>query len=75
MQEVDPSIITTFLKTCMKLLHDQKAIEGLQELINKCANKEKTPTKHITVRKIGKHKTRIGRKMRLTTKIGEYKMD
>ena len=27
------------------------------------------------VRKIGKHKSRIGREMRLTTQIGEYEMD
>lgn len=27
-QEVGPSILATFLKTCMKLLWDQKAIEG-----------------------------------------------
>jgi len=29
MQEVDPLILAIFLKTCMKLLHDQKAFEGL----------------------------------------------
>jgi len=34
---VDPSIITTFLETCMKLLHDSKVIQGLQELIMRCA--------------------------------------
>jgi len=27
--EVDPSMITTFLKTCMKLLCDSKAVQGL----------------------------------------------
>lgn len=31
--EMDPSILTTFLETCMKLLHDSKAIKELQELI------------------------------------------
>jgi len=39
-KEMDPSMIITFLKTCMKLLHDSKAIKGLQELINTCARKE-----------------------------------
>lgn len=34
--EMDLSMLTTFLKTCMKLLHDSKAMKGLQELINKC---------------------------------------
>lgn len=35
-QEVDPSILATFLKTCMKILHDHKVVEGLQELTEKC---------------------------------------
>ncbi len=39
--EVDPSLLATFLETYKKLLLDNKALEGLQELINKCANKEK----------------------------------
>lgn len=26
--EVDPSIITTFLETCIKLMHDRKVVEG-----------------------------------------------
>lgn len=28
-QDVDPSLLVTLLKTCMKLLHDKKAVEGL----------------------------------------------
>jgi len=28
-QEMDPSMLTTFLETCMKLLHDSKAMKGL----------------------------------------------
>lgn len=55
-EEVDPSVLATFLKTCMKLLHNQKAVEGLQELIDKCENKESTLTDQCIVRKIGKHK-------------------
>jgi len=31
--EVDPSLITTFLETCMKLLRDSKAMNALKELI------------------------------------------
>jgi len=34
---MDPSILTTFLETCMKLLHDSKAVKGLQELITRSA--------------------------------------
>lgn len=74
-EEVDPSMLTTFLETCMKLLCDSKAMKGLQELINRCAGKKTSPEGHRIVRKIGKHKTRIGREMRLTTQIGEYEMD
>ena len=35
--EMDPSMLTNFLETCMKLLRDNKAMKGLQELINRCA--------------------------------------
>ena len=34
--EMDPSMLTTFLETCMKLLHNNKAVKGLQELITRC---------------------------------------
>ena len=33
---VDPSTLTTFLETCMKLLRDNKVVKGLQELITRC---------------------------------------
>ena len=33
--EMDSSMLTTFLETCMKLLYDSKAVKGLQELINR----------------------------------------
>lgn len=35
-QKMDPSMVTTFLETCMKLRHDSKALVGLQEVINRC---------------------------------------
>lgn len=35
-REMDPSMLTTFLETCMKLLRGNKAIKGLQEPINRC---------------------------------------
>ena len=34
---MDPSMLTTFLETCMKLLHNSKDVKGLQELITRCA--------------------------------------
>ena len=63
-EEMDPSILNTFLETCMKLLRDRKVIKGLQELINKFASN--TPDGLRVVKKIGKHKERIGRELRLT---------
>ena len=59
----------------MKLLHDSKAVKGLQELINKCADKENAPEGHCVLRKIGKHKARTGHKMRLIAQIGDYEID
>jgi len=58
----------------MKLLHDSKAVKGLQELINKCAGKENALDGHRVVKNIGKHKARIGRKMTLNVQIGYYEM-
>ena len=71
--EMDTSMLTTFLETCMKLLHDSKVVKGLQELINRCAGT--TPGEPRIIRKIGKHAMRIGRAMRLTRLIGEYEME
>jgi len=34
--EMDPSMLTIFLGTCMKLLQDNKVVKGLQELITRC---------------------------------------
>ena len=68
---MDPSMLTTFLETCMKLLCDKKLVKGLQELITRCAGSGEP---HV-VRKLGKHALRTGREMRLTAQIGEYKMD
>jgi len=68
---MDPSMLTTFLETCMKLLHNSKAVKGLQELITRCTGSREL---HI-VQKMGKHALRTGREMRLMVQIGEYEMD
>lgn len=73
--EVDPSVLTTVLEIRMKLLRNSKALKGLHELINKCTSKDNAPDGPRVVRKIGKHKVRTGRKMRLTAQIGDYEMD
>ena len=57
----------------MKLLHDIKAVKGLQEPTNRCI--ENTPSEPRAVWKIGKHKARTGHEMRLTMQVGEYEMD
>lgn len=36
-QEMDPSMLMTFLEKCMKLLRDSKVMKGLEELINRCS--------------------------------------
>lgn len=69
--EMDPSMLTTFLETFMKLLHDNKALKGLQELITRCAR----PRELRVVQKLRKHTMWTGREMRLTAQIGEYEMD
>lgn len=57
-QEMDPSMITTFIETCMKLLCNSKFVKGLQELINICVRN--TLGEPCIVWKIGEHKSRIG---------------
>jgi len=57
---MDPSMLTTFLETCMKLLRDNKAVKGLQELITRCAGSREP---HV-VQKLGKHPLRTEREMR-----------
>lgn len=71
--EMDPSMLTTFLETCMMMLHDRKVVKGLQELINRCTRN--TLGELRIVQKIGKHKERTGQEMRITTQIGEYEVD
>jgi len=68
---MDPSTLTTFLETYMKLLHDNKIIKGLQELITRYAGSGELRI----VWKLGKHALCTGREMRLTAQIGEYEMD
>jgi len=41
-QDLDCTVLKSFMKTCMKLLRDQEAIQGLQGLIDNCAIKDKS---------------------------------
>lgn len=72
-QEIDPSMLTTFLETFMNLLRDSKVVKGLQELTNRCV--ENNLGELHAVWKIRNHKARIGHEMRLVVQIGEYEMD
>lgn len=74
-KEMDLSMLTIIFETCMTMLCNRKAVKRLQELINKCIGKENAPEGPCVVRKINKHKERIGREMRLTAQIGEYEID
>jgi len=71
--EMDPSVLTTFLETYMKLLCNSKAMKGLQKLINRCVGTA-LGEPHV-VCKIKKNNTRTGCEIRLTMQIREYEMD
>ena len=75
MQDVDPSLLATFMKTCMKLLRAKKVVEGLEELVENCIEKIKIPSEQRVLRKLGKHQKRTGHEMRLIAQNGEYGMD
>lgn len=68
---MDPSMLTTFLETCMKLLRDNKAVKGLQELITRCTGSSELRM----VWKLGKHALHTGQEMRLIAQIGDYEMN
>lgn len=74
-KEVDQPILASFLHTCMNLLRDQKAIEGLQALIDNCVGKEKLHLEQRAVNKVYKNKKRISREMQLNAQIGDYEMN
>jgi len=56
---MDPSMLTTFLETCMKLLQDSKVVKGVHELITRC---KRSRQPHV-VQKMGKHALHTGREM------------
>lgn len=68
---MDPSMLTTSMETCMKLLCNNKEVKGLKEIITRCTGSGEL----YVVWKLGKHSLRTGREMRLIAQIGEYEMD
>ena len=67
--EMDPSILTMFLETCMKLLRNNKVVKGLQELIASCARLGEPRV----VWTLGRHALCTGREMRLTAQMTSMK--
>lgn len=59
----------------MKLLRNQKAVEGLQEWIYNCASKDKSLPEQCAVNKVNQSKKRTGKEMRLTTQVGDFDMN
>jgi len=49
-QEMDPSMLTNFLESCMKLLCERNIVKGLQELINRCVGN--TPGEHAWYKRL-----------------------
>lgn len=58
----------------MKLLRNQRDVEGLQELINSYASKEVSQSEMHTINNLYRHK-RTRKEMKLSAQIGEYDMD
>lgn len=67
--------VKPFLQAYMKLLHNQRAIENLQALINSCTKITNPPLEVKDVHKLYKHKKHTDREMWLTAQIGDYEMD
>lgn len=55
----DPSMMNTFLETCIKFLRDSGAVKGLQKLINRCTRWSEP----CVIQKLERHSSRTGREM------------
>lgn len=55
----DPSMLNTFLETCIKLLCDNRVVKGLHEVINRYAGWGEPRI----VAKLGRHELQMGREM------------
>ena len=64
----------SFLKSCLKLLRDERALLEMQKLIDKCKQPISMVVANRVVHHIKKY-IRMGREMLLSAKIGEYDMD
>lgn len=67
-------LVRSFLKSCLKLLRDERVLLKMQNLINKCEQPTSLDAANKDVHHIKKY-IRIGREMRLSEQIGDYDMD
>ena len=66
--------VQSFLRSCLKLLRNQKAVEELQKVIDQCQQSPSLSNTQRAIHHIMGH-TRTGREMRVTVQIGLYEMD
>ena len=66
--------VQSFLRSCLKLVRNEKAIEELQRIIDQCQPSSSMSSAQRAVHNIMGH-TRTGREMRLTAQVGEFEMD
>jgi len=74
-QDSDPTMLKSFLHTCMKLLWDHKVVDALQEIIDKYTCKDSRLQGQCIVNKVNQRNKRTDREMQLTTQINEFEMD
>ena len=66
--------IQSFLRSCLKLVINEKSIGEIQRIIDQCQQSSLVSSAQHVVHSIMGH-TRTGREMRLTSQIGEFEMD
>ena len=66
--------VQSFLRSCLKLVRNEKAIGELQRIIDQYQQSSSVSSMQCVVHNITGH-TSAGREMRLTAQIGEFEMD
>ena len=66
--------VQSFLRSCLKLIRNEKAIGELQHIIDQYHQSSSMSSTQCAIHNIMGH-TRTEREMRLTAQIGEFEMD